>query len=50
MATTQHGICTFGWEARDFALEGVDGKIYSLADVRGRRARSSFSSAITART
>jgi peroxiredoxin len=35
MATTQHGICAFGWKARDFALEGVDGKNYSLADVRG---------------
>ena len=25
----------FGWKARDFALEGVDGRTYSLADVRG---------------
>jgi peroxiredoxin len=24
-----------GWKARDFALQGIDGKIYSLADVRG---------------
>jgi peroxiredoxin len=24
-----------GWKARDFALQGVDGKIYTLADVRG---------------
>src|SRR5947207_6452011 len=24
-----------GWKARDFALTGVDGKTYSLADVRG---------------
>lgn len=31
------GICNFGWKARDFALEGVDGKTYSLADVRGRK-------------
>jgi peroxiredoxin len=30
------GICDFGWKARDFALPGVDGKIWSLADVRGR--------------
>ena len=27
-------ICTFGWKARDFALKGVDGKSYTLADVR----------------
>jgi peroxiredoxin len=30
-----HGICDFGWKARDFALEGVDGKTWSLAGVRG---------------
>jgi peroxiredoxin len=30
-------ICDFGWKARDFALRGVDGKTYSLADVRGPR-------------
>jgi peroxiredoxin len=24
-----------GWKARDFALKGVDGRTYSLADVRG---------------
>jgi peroxiredoxin len=24
-----------GWKARDFALKGVDGKIYRLADARG---------------
>jgi peroxiredoxin len=35
MALTQKGICDFGWKARDFALKGVDGKTYSLADVRG---------------
>jgi peroxiredoxin len=35
MALTQNSICAFGWKARDFALEGVDGKTYSLADVRG---------------
>ena len=28
-------ICDFGWKARDFALKGVDGKTYSLVDVRG---------------
>jgi peroxiredoxin len=28
-------ICAFGWKARDFSLKGIDGKTYSLADVRG---------------
>ncbi|RMD61146.1 MAG: thioredoxin family protein [Alphaproteobacteria bacterium] len=28
-------ICNFGWPAVDFALEGVDGRTYTLADVRG---------------
>jgi hypothetical protein len=35
MALTQNSICAFGWKARDFALKGVDGKTYSLADARG---------------
>jgi peroxiredoxin len=35
MALVNANICDFGWKARDFALEGVDGKSYSLADVRG---------------
>jgi len=35
MTLTRTGICDFGWKARDFALVGVDGKTYSLADVRG---------------
>ena len=35
MAISQAEICDFGWKARDFALKGVDGKTYSLADVRG---------------
>jgi len=35
MAFNKTGICAFGWRARDFALKGVDGKIHSLADVRG---------------
>ena len=26
---------TTGWKARDFCLQGIDGKIYSLAKVRG---------------
>jgi peroxiredoxin len=28
-------ICDFGWKAVDFALEGTDGKTYTLEDVRG---------------
>ena len=28
-------ICDFGWQAVDFALEGVDGNTYRLDDVRG---------------
>jgi peroxiredoxin len=35
MALAHGNICDFGWKARDFALEGVDGKTYSLGDVRG---------------
>jgi peroxiredoxin len=37
MASVQDSICAFGWKAQDFALKGVDGKTYSLADVRGPR-------------
>src|ERR1700719_603417 len=35
MGPTNNSICNFGWKARDFALRGVDGKTYALADVRG---------------
>ena len=35
MALAKTGICDFGWKARDFKLKGVDGKSYTLADVRG---------------
>ncbi len=28
-------VCDFGWKAPDFTLPGVDGKTYSLADVKG---------------
>ncbi|MFC1672877.1 redoxin domain-containing protein, partial [Pseudomonadota bacterium] len=28
-------ICDFGWKAPDFSLPGVDGKTYTLADVKG---------------
>jgi peroxiredoxin len=37
MTLTKNGICDFGWKARDFALKGVDGKTYALADVRGSK-------------
>ena len=36
MISSRIGICDFGWKARDFSLRGVDGKSYSLADVRGK--------------
>jgi peroxiredoxin len=35
MVATQAPICDFGAPATDFDLEGVDGRRYSLADVRG---------------
>jgi len=34
MALTK-SICDFAWKAPDFALKGIDGKTYTLADVRG---------------
>ncbi len=37
MVLTTANICAFGWKARDFALKGVDGKTYSLADIRGSK-------------
>ncbi len=30
-------ICDFGWKAPDFALPGVDGRNWKLADVKGER-------------
>ena len=30
-------ICDFGWRAPDFALDGTDGRRWSLEDVRGPR-------------
>jgi peroxiredoxin len=33
---TLSSICNFGWKAGDFALPGVDGKTWRLADVRGK--------------
>jgi peroxiredoxin len=35
MSLTKTEICDFGWKARDFALKGVDGKSWTLADARG---------------
>jgi peroxiredoxin len=32
MMNTTHAI---GWKAKDFALQGIDGRNYSLADIRG---------------
>ena len=33
---TLETIHAVGWRAEDFALQGTDGKTYSLADIRGR--------------
>jgi len=30
-------ICDFGWKAPNFSLPGVDGKTYTLADVKGEK-------------
>jgi peroxiredoxin len=35
MEPSKNGICDFGWKARDFALKGIDGKTYTLGNVRG---------------
>ena len=35
MTLSKTNVCDFGWKARDFTLKGVDGKTYSLAEVRG---------------
>ncbi|MBT3360750.1 MAG: thioredoxin family protein [Rhodospirillales bacterium] len=35
MVSTKTPICDFGWKAPDFSLSGIDGKSYTLADVRG---------------
>ena len=37
MALSATSICDFGWKARDFKLNGVDGKVYTLDDVRGTK-------------
>lgn len=35
MVSLQTPVCDFGWKAPDFSLPGVDGKTWSLADVKG---------------
>ena len=35
MVAKQTPVCDFGWKAVDFNLIGVDGKRYSLSDVKG---------------
>ena len=35
MVAMQTPVCDFGWKAPDFSLVGVDGKTYTLADVKG---------------
>lgn len=35
MTALETPICDFGWKPPDFSLKGVDGKTYSLADIRG---------------
>jgi peroxiredoxin len=37
MVLSKASICPFGWKAHDFALRGVDGKTYTLAEVRGSK-------------
>lgn len=37
MAAVSPEICDFGWRARDFELEAVDGRTYTLKDLRGAR-------------
>ncbi len=35
MVSTIAPICDFGWKPTEFRLAGVDGKVYTLADIRG---------------
>lgn len=37
MAAMETPVCEFGWQAVGFDLPGVDGRRYTLADVRGER-------------
>ena len=36
MASIKTPICDFGWQAPNFSLKGVDGKIYSLENICGK--------------
>ena len=35
MASLNPPVCDFGWKAPDFKLPGIDGKTWTLADIRG---------------
>jgi len=37
MAAVETPVCDFGWKAKDFDLEGIDGRRYRLADVKGAK-------------
>ncbi len=37
MVAAQPPLCDFGWKAPDFSLPAIDGKTYSLAEVKGER-------------
>jgi peroxiredoxin len=37
MATTAHTTAPLGWKAKDFDLEGTDGRRHRLADLRGSK-------------
>jgi peroxiredoxin len=38
MMAVETPICDFGWQAPDFTLKGIDGKSYSLEDIKGETA------------
>lgn len=38
MASLNPPVCDFGWKAPGFKLPGVDGKTWTLADIRGSKA------------
>lgn len=37
MALMHTPVCDFGWKAKDFSLAGVDGRTYTLDDVKGEK-------------
>ena len=37
MASVNPPVCDFGWKAPEFSLPDVDGRIWTLADIRGER-------------